>query len=276
MAGWGLSRNGTRPGFGWFFGGDAMINTYAMDALGQWELVAEELAFLARYQRGDGKITHEISQAAAHIPWFDTYPYAYYHADTTPHWMFALYQYWLASADDDLLRELWPAYRRAWAWCLSAETDGDGIIENTVGGLGAVEVGGTGRGAPPGHLPGRGLVAALEGTLAMAERMGDAELADEPPASPGGPRDAQQRVLARGRRTPRLRHPRGRRHQRQPDGVARHRRRLWPPGRRTRPPHPGQDRGRTACRRTGARTCSRPRVRSTTRSSTTWAPCGPS
>ena len=165
-----------RPGFGWFFGGDAMINTYAMDALGQWELVAEELAFLAKYQRGDGKITHEISQAAARIDWFDTYPYAYYHADTTPHWMSALYQYWLASGDDDLLRELWPAYRRAWAWCLTAETDGDGIIENTVGGLGAVEVGGLGEALHQDIYLAGVWVAALEGALAMAERMEDSEV----------------------------------------------------------------------------------------------------
>ena len=179
VAGWGLSRDGTRPGFGWFFGGDAMINTFAMDALGQWELVAEELAFLARYQRDDGKITHEISQAAAHIDWFDTYPYAYYHADTTPYWMFALYEYWRASGDDDLLRELWPAYRRAWAWCLTAETDGDGIIENTVGGLGAVEVGGLGEALHQDIYLAGVWVAALEGTLAMAERIEDAELAEE-------------------------------------------------------------------------------------------------
>ena len=179
VAGWGLSRNGARPGFGWFFGGDAAINTYAMDALGQWDLVAEELAFLARYQRDDGKITHEISQAAAHVDWFDTYPYAYYHADTTPHWMFALHQYWRASGDDDLLRELWPAYRRAWAWCLTAETDGDGIIENTVGGLGAVEVGGLGEALHQDIYLAAVWVAALEGTLAMAERMGDGEIVGE-------------------------------------------------------------------------------------------------
>ena len=179
VAGWGLSGDGGRPGFGWFFGGDAMINTHAMDALGQFELVAEELAFLAKYQRDDGKITHEISQAAAHIDWFGTYPYAYYHADTTPHWMFALYQYWRASGDDELLRELWPAYQRAWAWCLSAETDGDGIIENTVGGLGAVEVGGLGEALHQDIYLAGVWVAALEGTLAMAERMEDAELADE-------------------------------------------------------------------------------------------------
>ena len=178
VAGWGLSGKGTRPGFGWFFGGDAAINTFAMDALGQWELVAEELAFLARYQREDGKITHEISQAAARIDWFGTYPYAYYHADTTPYWMVALYEYWRASGDDELLRELWPAYRRAWEWCLTAETDGDGIIENTVGGLAAVEVGGLGAALHQDIYLAGVWVAALEGTRALAERMGDAEVAD--------------------------------------------------------------------------------------------------
>ncbi len=178
VAGWGLSRNGTRPGFGWFFGGDAAINTFAMDALGQWDLVAEELAFLARYQRADGKITHEISQAAAHIDWFGAYPYAYYHADTTPYWMLALYEYWRASGDDELVRELWPAYRRAWAWCLTAETDGDGIIENTVGGLGAVEVGGLGEAIHQDIYLAAVWVAALEGTRALAGHMGDAEIGD--------------------------------------------------------------------------------------------------
>ncbi len=157
MAGWGPSGTGYRPGFGWYFGGDAAINTLAMDATGQWEDVAEALRFLARYQREDGKIPHEISQSAGRIPWFDEYPYAYYHADTTPYWMLALWQYWRASGDEDLLRELWPAFERAYRWCLSVETDGDGIIENTTGGLGAIEVGGVGRGPPPGYLPGGGL-----------------------------------------------------------------------------------------------------------------------
>ena len=186
VAGWGLSRNGTRPGFGWFFGGDAAQTMFAMAALGQWELVAEELAFLARYQREDGKITHEISQAAARIPWFDVYPYAYYHADTTPYWMVALYEYWRASGDDELLRELWPAYRRAWAWCLTAETDGDGIIENTVGGLAAIEVGGLGAALHQDIYLAGVWAAALEATIAMAPRMGDDELASQA-ASLAGP-----------------------------------------------------------------------------------------
>ena len=179
VAGWGLSGSGARPGFGWFFGGDAMMNTFAMDALGQWELVAEELRFLARYQRDDGKITHEISQGAAHIDWFETYPYAYYHADTTPYWMLALHQYWRASGDDGLLEELWPAYRRAWEWCLSAETDGDGIIENTAGGLAAVEVGGLSAAIHQDIYLAGVWVAALEGALVMAERLGDPVVAEQ-------------------------------------------------------------------------------------------------
>jgi glycogen debranching enzyme len=144
VAGWGTSGSSTRPGFGWFFGGDAAINSFAMDATGLWPQVAQELRFLARYQRDDGKITHEISQAAGRIPWFTEFPYAYYHADTTPYWIVAVWRYWRASGDDELVRELWPAIEKAFAWCLTAETDGDGIIENTVGGLGAIEVGALG------------------------------------------------------------------------------------------------------------------------------------
>ncbi len=144
VAGWGPSGKSARPGFGWFFGGDAAINSFAMDATGQWAPVAQGLRFLATYQRADGKITHEISQAAARIPWFTDFPYAYYHADTTPFWLVALWRYWKASGDREVLRELWPAARKAYAWCLTTETDGDGIIENTTGGLGAIEVGALG------------------------------------------------------------------------------------------------------------------------------------
>jgi len=173
VAGWGPSGTSLRPGFGWFFGGDAAINTLAMDATGQWELVAEGLRFLAQYQRADGKIPHEISQSAGTIPWFDDFPYAYYHADTTPYWMLALWHYWKASGDDALVRELWPAFLKAYEWCLSVETDGDGIIENTTGGLGAIEVGGIGEGIHQDIYLAAVWVEALGGTIQMAEFMGD-------------------------------------------------------------------------------------------------------
>ncbi len=144
VAGWGPSGRGERPGFGWFFGGDAAINSYAMDATGMWPEVATGLRFFAKYQRADGKIPHEISQAAGRIPWFTDFPYPYYHADTTPYWIDAVWRYWRASGDSALVRELWPAIRKAYAWCRRTDTDGDGLIENTAGGLGAIEVGALG------------------------------------------------------------------------------------------------------------------------------------
>ncbi len=179
VAGWGPSGTSLRPGFGWFFGGDAAINSLAMDATGQWEGVAEGLRFLARYQREDGKIPHEISQSAAHIPWFDQFPYAYYHADTTPYWIVAVWQYWLASGDDALLRELWPAVEQAYQWCLSVETDGDGIIENTTGGLGAIEVGGLGEGIHQDIYLAAVWVQAIRGVADMAGTLGETALSQE-------------------------------------------------------------------------------------------------
>ena len=144
VAGWGPSGRGERPGFGWFFGGDAAINSYAMDATGMWDEVATGLKFFAKYQRADGKIPHEISQAAGRIPWFTDFPYPYYHADTTPYWIDAVWRYWRASGDSTLVGELWPAIQKAYAWCRRTDTDGDGLIENTAGGLGAIEVGALG------------------------------------------------------------------------------------------------------------------------------------
>jgi len=146
VAGWGPSGQGQRPGFGWFFGGDAAINSLAMDATGLWSQVAEGLRFLAKYQRADGKIPHEISQSAAHIPWFTEFPYTYYHADTTPYWIVAVWRYWRASNDTALLEALWPAVQKAYAWCLTRDTDADGLIENGPGNLGAIEVGALGEG----------------------------------------------------------------------------------------------------------------------------------
>lgn len=177
VAGWGPSGASLRPGFGWFFGGDAAINTLAMDATGQWDAVAEALRFLARYQREDGKIPHEISQSAGRIPWFEEYPYAYYHADTTPFWMLALWHYWRASGDMDVVRELWPAFEKAYRWCLSVETDGDGIVENTTGGLGAIEVGGLGEGIHQDIYLAAVWTEALRGTVELAGAMGERDMA---------------------------------------------------------------------------------------------------
>jgi glycogen debranching enzyme len=141
IAGWGASGNGARPGFGWFFGGDAAINSYAMTGYGDFDAMRAAFKFLAKYQRADGKITHEISQAAAMIRWFDEYPYAYYHADTTPFYIAAVYNLYRQSGDRQLVAELWEVLKKAYQFCLANDSDGDGILENSKAGLGASELG---------------------------------------------------------------------------------------------------------------------------------------
>ncbi|MEK7668780.1 MAG: GH116 family glycosyl hydrolase [Gemmatimonadota bacterium] len=137
---------GYRPGFGWFFGGDAAINSLALASVGAFDLARQYLAFFTRYQRADGKITHEISQAAGRVRWFEDYPYAYYHGDTTPFWVLAIGELFRASADTAFLRSVWPNVQRAYQWCLTTDADGDGLMDNSRAGAGAIEVGDLGVG----------------------------------------------------------------------------------------------------------------------------------
>lgn len=147
VAGYGPSESrGARPGFGWYFGGDASINSLGLDALGQHDLARQALEFFIRYQRADGKIAHEISQSAGRIRWFDDFPYAYYHADTTPYWLMAWGDWWKATGDSAAIRRAWPAIRKAYDWCRATVDSATGLMLNSKGGLGAVEVGDLGVG----------------------------------------------------------------------------------------------------------------------------------
>jgi glycogen debranching enzyme len=147
VAGYGPSEaRGARPGFGWYFGGDASINSLGLGALGQYELARQGLEFFVRYQRADGKIAHEISQSAGRVKWFDDFPYAYYHADTSPYWLMAWGDWWKATGDTITVRRVWPAIRKAYDWCRSTVDSTTGLMLNSKGGLGAVEVGDLGVG----------------------------------------------------------------------------------------------------------------------------------
>ncbi|NIP26942.1 MAG: hypothetical protein GWO38_24785, partial [Phycisphaerae bacterium] len=75
LAGLGPSGNSGRPGFGWFFGGDAYINMFSLNGYGVYQTVRDALAFTQQWQRDDGKMAHELSQAAAYLNWFEDYPY---------------------------------------------------------------------------------------------------------------------------------------------------------------------------------------------------------
>lgn len=190
VAGYGLSGGATdRPGFGWFFGGDASINSFAMSGAGQGALVRDgALRFFAKYQRADGKITHEISQGAAHVDWF-SYPYPYYHGDTTPFWILAFGEYWRQSGDTTLLRELWPSLERAYAWSLATDKNGDGLMENPAAGAGALEVGDLQIGILSDIYLSGVWVAALDRFARMAEAAGK-------PALAGQARQVRVRALA--------------------------------------------------------------------------------
>ncbi len=181
VAGYGLSGSASdRPGFGWFFGGDAAINSFAMSAIGQSDLVRDGVfRFFAKYQRADGKITHEISQGAAKIDWFGAYPYAFYHGDTTPFWLLAFGEYWKQTADTALVRELWPNIRKAYDWSRKADSDGDGLMENTIAGAGALEVGDLQAGIVSDVYLSGVWIAALERFARMAEVMREPAMAAE-------------------------------------------------------------------------------------------------
>jgi glycogen debranching enzyme len=141
VAGLGVSGTSGRPGFGWFFGGDAFLNSFCLSGLGAFSTVRDVLVFNRRWQREDGKMAHELSQSAGLIPWFKDYPYGYIHADTTPLYIAAVYDYWKLSGDTAFVGEAWPSLTRAFDWCLATDEDGDGLMDNRRAGLGALEFG---------------------------------------------------------------------------------------------------------------------------------------
>jgi hypothetical protein len=83
--------------------------------------------------------------------------------------------------------------KKAYAWCLTTETDGDGIIENTTGGLGAIEVGAIGERIHQDIYLASVWVAALEAMQEMAASRGR-------PRSPARPRPSGRKRPARSMR----------------------------------------------------------------------------
>lgn len=174
-AGFGLSRGGNRPGFAWFFGRDSFWTSLALTAAGDFATARAALGFIAKYQRADGKLPHEISQSASLVPWFEKYPYPYASADATPLFVIAVGDYVEASGDMAFLKENWERLNKAMAF-LRSTYDADGFPRNREVGHGWVE------GGP--LLPVRTefyqagvFVEALRAMAAMAGRMGDSALA---------------------------------------------------------------------------------------------------
>jgi glycogen debranching enzyme len=134
VAGYYTSADSARPGFGWFFGRDALYTIYAIDGYGDFALSKAELEFLIRRQRADGKIMHEYSQTAPAVDWA-AFPYEYAAADSTPLFLMAIADYVRASGDVAFLTEHRDAIEKAWAFETDPahDTDQDGIYDNSQG-----------------------------------------------------------------------------------------------------------------------------------------------
>jgi glycogen debranching enzyme len=134
VAGYFTSADSARPGFGWFFGRDALYTLYAVNGYGDFALAKSELEFLIHRQRADGKIMHEYSQTAAAIDW-QAFPYMYAAADSTPLFLLAVADYVRSSGDFAFLTNHREAIEKAWAFETDPahDTDHDGIYDNSQG-----------------------------------------------------------------------------------------------------------------------------------------------
>ena len=141
VAGLGTSGTSGRPGFGWFFGGDAYINSFSLNSAGATAYVRDALVFTHQWQRNDGKMAHELTQAAAYVDWWKDYPYGYIHGDTSPFYVCAVWDYFRYTADSAFIRAHWPIIRKAYEWSMATDENGDGLMDNKRAGLGALEYG---------------------------------------------------------------------------------------------------------------------------------------
>ena len=136
VAGYYASGDSARPGFGWFFGRDALYTLYAVNGFGDFALTRAELEFLIARQRADGKVMHEYSQTAGDpvVDW-KSFPYMYAAADATPLFLMAVRDYLRASGDVEFLKTHRDAIDKAWAFetAASSDTDHDGIYDNSQG-----------------------------------------------------------------------------------------------------------------------------------------------
>ena len=126
------SGDAARPGFGWFFGRDALWSLYAVDSYGGFDVTRKEIEFLLHRQSPEGKIMHEWSQTANLVDW-KSLPYEYASADATSLLPMVMNDYLRISGDKDFIASHWDALVRAWNFECSHDTDGDGIYDNSEG-----------------------------------------------------------------------------------------------------------------------------------------------
>ena len=140
VAGYRTSGESQRPGFAWFFGRDSFWTSLALNAAGDYSNARVALEFIAKYQREDGKIPHEISQGANFVQWFKDYPYPYASADATPLYIIAMNDYATQSGDTAFVKEQWGRLWKAYSF-LQSTYDENNFAQNFGFGHGWVEGG---------------------------------------------------------------------------------------------------------------------------------------
>jgi glycogen debranching enzyme len=140
VAGYRSSGDSARPGFAWFFGRDSLWTDLALDSIGDFESTKAALDFIAKYQRQDGKVEHEVSQTASLVNWWTGFPYAYASADATPLFLIAMNDYVIASGDAAFANSHWDNAWRAYQF-LKSTYDANGLPRNFGIGHGWIEGG---------------------------------------------------------------------------------------------------------------------------------------
>jgi glycogen debranching enzyme len=134
VAGWYPSFDSARPGFGWYFGRDALWTLYAVNSYGDKTLAKEVLEFLAKRQRTDGKMMHEYSLTADDLHSDFTWAslgYEYAAADATPLFIMAFADCVRTTGDVDFLRAHWGQVKKAYDF--DRAHGSDGVYDNTQG-----------------------------------------------------------------------------------------------------------------------------------------------
>ena len=119
IAGYRASGESYRPGFAWFFGRDSLWCSLALNSEGDFATTKTALEFIAKFQREDGKIPHEIAQGASYVDWFKAYPYAYASADATPLFIVGMDDYVTSSGDIEFAKANWPHIAKAYEFLRS-------------------------------------------------------------------------------------------------------------------------------------------------------------
>ena len=140
IAGYKTSGEGYRPGFAWFFGRDSLWCDLALDSEGDFATSKTALEFIAKFQREDGKIPHEIAQGASFVDWFKGYPYPFASADATPLYIVAADDYVTTSGDVEFAKANWSHIAKAYEF-LRSTYDDQGFAKNFGVGHGWIEGG---------------------------------------------------------------------------------------------------------------------------------------